>query len=372
MPVSTPTRSSTRTLVKSSVASTPDKNKNSTPKKSTPKKVTKRKTSPRSDEDDEDDKTYEASLEEEVDNEGGNEGQDESVEEIDSDNLDEDENFREGKKRKRVVAGRGRGTPKSTPKKKRKVEDQEDDDDDENVMIVGRVVQAPTTGKVPPGQISKNTLGFLENLKDPKCNDQPVYRQAEQEFKDFITEFTDSLIAADPQLPALPPKDVIHRIYRDVRFSNDKTPYKTGFSASFSRSGRKGIFAGFKPGGSLLAAGTWCPAKNELSCIRHNILHSRTLRERLRSTISDPSFIQYFGPPTKHPKGERQSIFGAEDELKNAPKIEGVTKDHKDIDLLKLRSLAVSCRFTDSEVLAPTFKDDICKIVTILRPFVHW
>jgi hypothetical protein len=52
------------------------------------------------------------------------------------------------------------------------------------------------------------------------------------------------LVGADAQLPPLPPKDVIHRIYRDVRFSNDKTPYKRSFSASFSRSGRKGIFAG--------------------------------------------------------------------------------------------------------------------------------
>lgn len=51
------------------------------------------------------------------------------------------------------------------------------------------------------------------------------------------------LVEVDPHIPHLPSKDVIHRIYRDVRFSNDKTPYKTGFSASFSRSGRKGIFA---------------------------------------------------------------------------------------------------------------------------------
>lgn len=92
---------------------------------------------------------------------------------------------------------------------------------------------------------------------------EPVYRLAEKEWKDFIEVFTDVLVEADPQIPYLPPKDVIHRIYRDVsrqvlpwprpsvtslvsqvRFSNDKTPYKTGFSASFSRSGRKGIFAG--------------------------------------------------------------------------------------------------------------------------------
>lgn len=73
---------------------------------------------------------------------------------------------------------------------------------------------------------------------------EPVYRLAEQEWKDFVSEFSDILVEeVDDQVPPLPPKDCIMRIYRDVRFSNDKTPYKKNFSASFSRGGRKGIFA---------------------------------------------------------------------------------------------------------------------------------
>lgn len=73
---------------------------------------------------------------------------------------------------------------------------------------------------------------------------EPVFRLAEKEWKAFVEEFTMLLTQTDPQIPVLPPNDIIHRIYRDIRFSNDKTPYKLGFSASFSRSGRKGIFAG--------------------------------------------------------------------------------------------------------------------------------
>ena len=95
---------------------------------------------------------------------------------------------------------------------------------------------------VPPGQISKNTLNFLTQLKDPECNDrewfklhgtstdrlifplflsmwtliEPVYRQAEKEWKDFIEAFTDVLVETVEQIPHLPPKDVTHRIYRDV------------------------------------------------------------------------------------------------------------------------------------------------------------
>jgi uncharacterized protein (DUF2461 family) len=71
-----------------------------------------------------------------------------------------------------------------------------------------------------------------------------VFRLAQGEFKAFVEALTDVLVRTDAQLPPLPPKDVIHRIHRDLRCSNDKTPYKPVFGASFSRSGRNGIFAG--------------------------------------------------------------------------------------------------------------------------------
>ncbi|KAH0827808.1 hypothetical protein J3R83DRAFT_3433 [Lanmaoa asiatica] len=285
---------------------------------------------------------------------------------------------------------------KRTPagKKRKTVEDTAEDERDSDVKlkdgqeVVGKVVEAPTTGWAPDGQISEHTLDFLVHMRDPACNDQPVYRRCEKEFKNFVEAFTSMLTEVDPQIPPLPPKDVIHRIYRDIRFSNDKTPYKTGFSASFSRSGRKGIFAFFKPGDeSILAAGAWCPAKNELNMIRNHIKHSS---ERLREVISEPEFVAHFGEARPHPKGKRQNVFGAEDELKTAPK--GVDKNHKDIDLLKCRSLAVvrtyvprwslgqlvvlicflsTNRFTDDQVLMGTFVQELEKVAQILRPFVQ-
>ncbi|KAI0634383.1 hypothetical protein C8Q77DRAFT_1111531 [Trametes polyzona] len=322
------------------------------------------------------------------------------VESLDSDALDDEDLEASSRKRKRATASTKKTAPTkslpqkrlgknssprksgATPRKKRKVtqsgeEDEEDDLElEEGQEIVGVVVQAPKTGRVPPGQISQNTLDFFTDLKKPECNDrewlshpgtEPVYRLAESEWKAFVEHFTDNLVEVDPQIPHLPPKDVIHRIYRDIRFSNDKTPYKTGFSASFSRSGRKGIFAGFKPGGeSLIAAGTWCPAKNELQTIRNNLLRSS---RRLRQIISAPEFEALFGPARPHPKGIRQNVFGFEDELKVAPK--GVDKNHKDIDLLKCRSFAVVHKFTDEQVLSPDFKEELARVVGVVRPFVH-
>ncbi|PPQ79037.1 hypothetical protein CVT25_002346 [Psilocybe cyanescens] len=117
----------------------------------------------------------------------------------------------------------------------------------------------------------------------------------------------------------------------------------------------------------MIAGGSWQPGRNELATIRTNIQRNP---RRLRNVISSPEFVKFFGPPKPHPKGEHQNIFGMEDELKVAPK--GVGKDHKDIDLLKCRSFCVSHRFTDSEVLAPDFKENLVKVARIVQPFVHW
>ncbi|KAJ3480469.1 hypothetical protein NLI96_g8327 [Meripilus lineatus] len=308
-----------------------------------------------------------------------------------SDALDDDTPPPKPKKRKRALSSSvsrsksdgNRSPRKSAVKKKRKVSGEDSDGPEEIELedgqeIVGVVVQAPKTGRVPPGQISRNTFDFLSELKVPEHNDrewfklhEPVYRLAEKEWKDFVEVFTELLVEADPQVPPLPPKDVIHRIYRDVRFSNDKTPYKTGFCASFSRSGRKGIFAKYhvriEPGGnSIIAAGAWQPGKNELATIRNNILRSP---KRLKDIISEPAFEKLFGKARPDPKGGRSSVFGFEDELKTAPK--GIDKTHKDIALLKCRSLAVVHKFDDDIVLSPDFKDELVRIINILRPFIH-
>ncbi|KAL1680576.1 hypothetical protein EV122DRAFT_288628 [Schizophyllum commune] len=314
--------------------------------------------------------------------------------EYDSDALDDesDGDPEPPKKRKRGQDKKPTNTSSKKSRRAKKDSDEEFADAEDGQEVIGEIVQAPKTGRVPPGQISKNTLEFLGHMKDPKCNNrewyvqdarqvpplppypspliscpEPVYRVAEKEWKDFVEAFTDSMIEVDPEVPPLPPKDVIHRIYRDIRFSNDKTPYKQGFSASFSRSGRKGTFAGFKPGNqSIIAAGAWCPGKNELSTIRANIKRNP---RRLREIISAPEFVEHFGEPKPQAEGERSNIFGMEDELKVAPK--GVDKNHKDIDLLKCRSFAVVERFLDSEVLAPDFKERLAKVAAVMCPFVH-
>lgn len=80
-----------------------------------------------------------------------------------------------------------------------------------------------------------------------------------------------------------------------------------------------------RPGNeSLIAAGSWCPNRNELATIRSNIQRNS---QRLRDIISAPDFVKFFGEAKPHPNGQRQNIFGSDDELKTAPK--GVPKDHR-------------------------------------------
>ncbi|PIL28791.1 hypothetical protein GSI_08835 [Ganoderma sinense ZZ0214-1] len=310
-------------------------------------------------EDDDDDDEAQVELEglSGVESEEHDDASDAEVESLDSDALDDDDDDEQetgnnGKKRKRGTAlspknkngrrkagsagragtaaakerskakaqAQGKGSPKkgrggSARKKRKTAEDSEGEGEEseleleEGQEIVGVVVQAPKTGRVPPGQISQNTLDFLSELKKPECNDrewfklhEPVYQLAETEWKAFVEHFTDVLVDVDPQIPHLPPKDVIHRIYRDV--------------------------------------------------------------------ISSPEFEALFGPAKPRPNGGRQNIFGAEDELRVAPK--GVDKTHKDIDILKCRSFAVFHTFTDKQVLSPDFKDELAAIVKVVRPFVHW
>ncbi|KAG6906728.1 hypothetical protein DXG01_012418 [Tephrocybe rancida] len=309
---------------------------------------------PSSSSDDDQDDEYQA--QDDNDEVQGGEGSEDNA--YVSDAIDEDD-FVIGTKRKRGASSSSRSPKKSTTassqKKKVKTKKNRDDEDEDELEledgqeVVGVVIQAPKTGQ------------------------EPVYRQAENEWKAFIEALTEHVTETDPQVPPLPPKDLIHRIYRDVRFSNDKTPYKKGFSASFSRSGRKGIWAGsfsnpmpretdaiapihsaVKPGNeSILAAGLWCPGRNELANIRGNIQRPAGA-DRLREVLSNPTFVEFFGEPRPAKDGARQSVFGMDDELKVAPK--GVDKTHS---------------FLDGEVLAENFAEKVSEVVGVMRPFVH-
>lgn len=148
------------------------------------------------------------------------------------------------------------------------------------------------------------------------------------------------------------------RIYRDVRFSNDKTPYKPHFANSFSRLGKElrgGYFIRIKPGESLLAGGFWEPNKDDLFRIRKEIEQDAT---EIRDILKDPLYQHYFG-----------GVFYSFDELKTAPR--GFDKEHPELDLLRKKGFIAQRSFTDEEVLSANFLEEVDKSFQALRPFFN-
>ncbi|UZJ52637.1 hypothetical protein CBS101457_001957 [Exobasidium rhododendri] len=259
---------------------------------------------------------------------------------------------------------------KSTPNKKRV----ESNDYQEIVEIV----KAPK-GKVPRGTISPHTIAFLQAMRDPAKNDRDWFAKHKNyifaNWIDFVEASTEELMEnVDETIAWLPPKALIERIYRDVRFSNDKTPYKKYLSWCLSRNGRKGTFAKYyltvSAGNSGLHAGQYEPGREELQSIRDHIVNNTAHGLALRSLVKQKDFCKLFGsPPAKGAQGgKRTSLWGTEDELKRSPK--DYRPDHPDIDWLRLKQFIVSHRFSDEEVLSKDFLEKVVNVAQAAKPLV--
>lgn len=149
----------------------------------------------------------------------------------------------------------------------------------------------------------------------------------------------------------------VHRLYRDVRFSKDKTPYKTYFGLHIGRKKpmlRGGYYLSLEPGNTFVGGGFWEPNKDDLLRIRKEIELDDS---ELRAIITDNKFVEVFGEL----KGE---------ELKTAPK--GFDKEHPAIDLLRKKQYLVMRSFTDKEVLLPNFEKEVIDTFSTMRPFFDY
>ena len=150
----------------------------------------------------------------------------------------------------------------------------------------------------------------------------------------------------------------LFRIYRDIRFSKDKTPYKAHFAGSFSRLGkylRGSYYLRIRPGESFLAGGFWEPNKEDLLRIRKEI---EVDASELRDLLAEEKFTHYFG-------GVLQG-----DEVKTAPR--GFDKAHPDIDLLRKKGFVAVRNFSDKEVLDKNFIQEVTLSFRVLRPFLDY
>lgn len=214
---------------------------------------------------------------------------------------------------------------------------------------------------MPVTAIPASTLSFLEALK--VNNNRPWFNENKERYQEehaHMLAFAENLIDRMSQHDVLEPmsgKKSLFRIYRDTRFSKDKTPYKSHFSGTLKRATnlrRGGYYYHIQPGGSFLGGGFWGPNSADLQRIREELAVDA---QPLRDIIADPLFRKTFGEM----KG---------DKVKTSPK--GYTQDHPNIDLIRHKQFLVTREFTDQEVMAPNFLDEVVATFRAMRPFFDY
>ncbi|WP_422091901.1 DUF2461 domain-containing protein [Tenacibaculum ovolyticum] len=206
-------------------------------------------------------------------------------------------------------------------------------------------------------QLEKSTFQFLKNLNEN--NDRDWFTENKKEYDVCLTNAKELFSNIHQKLEIHDDigKQKVYRIYRDVRFSKDKTPYNPRFAASYARNGkhlRGGYFLQIKPGDTVLGGGFWQPEKEDLFRIRKEFeLDDSEIRE----ILAEDNFVKFFG-------GKLEG-----DELKTAPK--GFDKEHKSIDLIRKKGFIAIRKFTDKEVLSKNFVDEVSASFKALRPYFN-
>lgn len=204
------------------------------------------------------------------------------------------------------------------------------------------------------------SLDFLKEIKFNNNKDwmqanKPAYQAAREEFIDFVHQVILKMTPIDTGLLGLEPKKCIFRINRDIRFSNDKSPYKINFGMFLSEGGKKSGKAGYyfhlePDGNSFLAGGMYAPETENLAKIRQEIDYNPA---DLKKIVEQKAFKNLFG-----------TLQG--DALKRAPK--GYPQDHPNIELLKLKSFVVLHRLSDKDIRSWSSADKCVSVFEHIKP----
>ena len=212
--------------------------------------------------------------------------------------------------------------------------------------------------------ISKESLQFLDDLKKNNNRDwflanKKRYETYKQEYHKLIGEFLDAMKPKDKNLEMLEVKNCTFRINRDIRFSKDKSPYKShmGIWMNTNSSGvnAPGYYIHIEPGASFLAGGFYSPEAHELKKIRKEIAF---FHEELEEIVEDKNFTKHFGGLDKN------------NTLKTAPK--DFEKDHPAIEFLKLKSFTVSHKISDKDLSDKDFVKKIAAKLIAIKPLIEF
>ncbi len=211
-----------------------------------------------------------------------------------------------------------------------------------------------------PTTIQKSTLQFLADLATHNTREwfnehRTRYDAARQNFSSFLDELLLEMQQFEPAARGQKGKDLLFRIYRDVRFSNDKRPYKDHFGAYIADGGRKSIFPGYYlhlagEDKSFVAGGLWMPPAEQLKAVRQEIDYNL---EGFRKIVEAPAF--------REKCGELQG-----EQLKTTPK--GYDKENPAIGYLRYKSWNAVMPLSDAVVLQDNFLQVVVEATKALKP----
>lgn len=210
-------------------------------------------------------------------------------------------------------------------------------------------------------QLPASILDFLKLLK--KNNDRDWFNAHKERYLgelSHIEKFADALLVemnSHDVIETASGKKSLHRIYRDTRFSKDKTPYKNNWSGGFSRAGKQrrgGYYFHIEPGNSFAAGGFWAPNPADLKRIRDEFAWDAA---PLRKILKSKAFRDSFG-----------TLLG--EQIKTTP--QGYKADDPAIDLLRYKQFLLQRNFSDKEVLSKDFAKELSKTFRAMRPFFDY
>lgn len=197
------------------------------------------------------------------------------------------------------------------------------------------------------------------NNRDWFCSQKAVYDKIKAGITAFTAEMIERISVFDPSVRRETPQTSIFRVYRDLRFSPDKTPYKTHFGIYIAPGGKSSVNAGYyihlQNNASEIACGLWCPENALLKKIREEIYYEP---ETFEALLKQKDFSEYFGTLLDVNK------------MKRSPK--EYPSDFPYIDYLKYRNYIVSHAFSNEEILSENLEDVITKACNIAYPLVNY
>ena len=210
--------------------------------------------------------------------------------------------------------------------------------------------------------LSKETLQFLDDLKANNNRDwflenKKRYEAFKNDYQKLVADLLDVMKPLDPSLEMLEVKNCMFRINRDIRFSKDKTPYKSHLgiwlSSGAKDQNRSGYYIHLEKGASFIAGGLYCPESEDLKKMRKEIAY---FHDDIEAILEEKDFKREFNDFDRNEKNT----------LKNPPR--GYEKEHPAIELLKLKSFESSQKIDFSAVSKKDFVSVMSQKLIALKP----